>query len=860
MVSLSTSLVERDGDLRELERALADSRVSGSMVLVSGEAGFGKTSLLKEFASTLDHRFQVLYGTCDAVDAAAAFAPLYELLHALPPDLSDHVSTGAERQLVYAGMLDLIKGERIVLILEDVHWADEATLGLIRYLGRRIDGTNSLLIVSYRREELDPAHPLQLVIADAGASATRIELSPLTVDGVRQLAEGTDVAVDALHAATLGNPFFVDQVLRHPEAAVPHSVGDAVLASARQLPAEAMELLELVAISPEGLDIDIVTGLISDAEEYIDLASQRRLVEIQGDRVRCRHELIRISLEQAIPPARKRTLHARLLGSLEQRWIGKLETARLAHHSVQSGNGAKAIQYSLEAARDAVAAGAHRHAAVHYSNALSFKHLMDVPTLDEVLLATAREQCLLNDLNATSTAQERVGLLHDDRDRAAAQAWVGFFASRADDVNLALRSAEEAILSLQSFPPSEGLAVALAVQAKALMSQGRWDAAIRSAEEAMAVAQAAGVVDMYTEAAITYGTVLWLLGDQSGIDVIDRASVIAVDAQCHEPAARALNNPGVLLLWEMRLPEARVRLEKALDYAIAKELDAWYIALLTSRAQINVMEGRFTEAAEDLERAVGHRTCSSTQCEGVIARATLFGRRGDSDTEYAVHDALVMTDAIGMYSEHVLATSLALEAAWLGLVDRREALGRYEAVKRLAPFADDPWARARVGFWAIRLGADPPAGPLPGPVGLESEGDLVAAAGMWEKMGFPVEAAITRAAVGDAPLEATFTQLDAIGADGVAAALRRHLREQGVRGVPRGERRSTRENPAGLTRRQAEVLTLLAEGMTNAAIAQHLFISEKTASHHVSAILRKLGVDNRGQAIAWAVSTGRALN
>jgi DNA-binding NarL/FixJ family response regulator len=131
---------------------------------------------------------------------------------------------------------------------------------------------------------------------------------------------------------------------------------------------------------------------------------------------------------------------------------------------------------------------------------------------------------------------------------------------------------------------------------------------------------------------------------------------------------------------------------------------------------------------------------------------------------------------------------------------------------------------------------------------------------MWEKMGFPVEAAITRAAVGDAPLEATFTQLDAIGADGVAAALRRHLREQGVRGVPRGERRSTRENPAGLTRRQAEVLTLLAEGMTNAAIAQHLFISEKTASHHVSAILRKLGVDNRGQAIAWAVSTGRALN
>ena len=857
MVQLSTSLVEREGDRSRLQQAAAELGVSGSLVLVSGEAGFGKTSLLKEFVATLDHRFDVLYGTCDAMDAPAAFAPLYELFHAFPPDLIEHVRDGSERQLVYAGILKLISDERTVLVLEDVHWADEATVGLIRYLGRRIGATRSLLVVSYRLEELDSVHPLRLVIADVAAFATRIELLPLSVEGVRRLAMGTHAAVDALHAATLGNPFFVDQVLRHSDESVPQSVGEAVLASAHQLPEEAMELLEMVAISPEGLDFDIVTGLISNPDNYLDLACQRRLLEIRGDRVRCRHELIRMSLEQAIPPARSRRLHARILGSLEQQSLDKLEITRLAHHSVKSGSGAKAIRYSLQAAEDAVAAGAHRQAAVHYSNALAFKHLMDVSTLDAVLLATAREQCLLNDLAATDTAQERLELQANDRDRAAAQAWVGFFASRADDLDLAIRSADDAILALQSLPPSEGLAVALSVRAKAYVAQGNWEAAIKSAQEAMTVAEATGTVDMYAEAAITYGTVLWQLGEPSWIDVIERASEIAIDANRHEPGAHALNNAGVLMLWELRLPEARGRLNKALDYAIANELDAWYIALLTSRAQINVMEGRYPEAAEDLARAVGPRTCSSTQCEGVITRSLLLGRSGENGAQRALQDALRMTDEIGMYLEHVLATSLAMEAAWLGLLDPGEALARYEAVSRMSPLADDAWARVRLGFWAIRLGAEPPAGPLPGPIGHELEGDVSAAGRMWEKMGFPVEAALTKALALDVPLDAIFAELASIGALGVAAALRRHLREQGVRGIPRGERRSTAENVAGLTSRQAEVLGLLTKGMTNAAIAQQLFISEKTASHHVSAILRKLGVDNRGQAIAQAMASER---
>ena len=856
MVRTPSSLIERDGDLRVLEQSAADLGASGSVVLVSGEAGFGKTSLLKEFAVGLDHRFRVLYGTCDPIDGPAAFAPLYELIDALPPDLSDHIRNGAEPVLIYAGVLDLMKGDHIVLILEDVQWADESTLGLIRYLGRRIDSTSSLLVVSYRGEELGPAHPLHSVIADAAAQATRIELAPLTLEGVRLLATGSDVAVEALHAATRGNPFFVDQVLKQPDVAVPDTVGEAVLANAGRLPGEAMEMLRLIAISPDGLDYEIVTELISGPEDHVDLAIQRRLLELQGNRLRCRHELIRISLEQAIPQAHKQALHARLIPPLEQRATSRPDTARLAHHSVHSGDGAKAIRYSLEAAADALAAGSHGQAALHYANALSFKHLMDESTLDEVLLSTAREQSLLSD--ATRTAEERLTLVHGEPEWAAARAWVAYFASRADDIGLAHQSADEAIRALHPFPPSEALGRALSVRASVLMAQGSWGAALGSAAEAMAIAKAAAATEVHTEAAITYGTLLWLLGDGSGRDIIDRAGGVAFDANFHWSAVRALNNLGVLPAWEMVLPEARRRFDEALAYAVAKELDTWHLALRISRAHVSMMEGRFDEAMEDLEYPVDSRLCASSQCEGMIVRAALLGRRGDAGAARALREAIEMTDAIGMYLENVLTTALALEGAWLGLIDTGEALERYSALNRMVALADDPWGRVRVGFWALRLGVDPPAGPLPGPVGLERDGDIASAANLWEKMGFPVEAALTRAASPDALLESVFAELSTIGAYGVAVALRRRLRAEGVRGVPRGIRRSTAEDPDGLTHRQAEVLTLLAEGMTNAAIAQRLFISEKTASHHVSAILKKLGVESRAQAIVRAVTTARA--
>ncbi len=232
MVISSGSLIERQPQLQTLEAAVVSSTHSGAVVLISGEAGFGKTSLIETFTRSLDHRYQILTAACEPIGIPAAFAPLFDLLDDLPDELRHDIRSGMGRPAVYSGMLDLIKNERVVLVFEDMHWADEATLGLVRYLGRRIASTNSTLLITYRSEEVDLSHPLRLVIADLGSSAERIDLPALSPAGVAEMARGLDVDPDDIYETTLGNPFFVEEVIRHPGHKVPPTVANAVLASA----------------------------------------------------------------------------------------------------------------------------------------------------------------------------------------------------------------------------------------------------------------------------------------------------------------------------------------------------------------------------------------------------------------------------------------------------------------------------------------------------------------------------------------------------------------------------------------------------------------------------------------------------
>ena len=849
------SLVEREEQLASLfELADADA---GSAVLLSGEAGFGKTSLLRAFLDGLDHRHRILEAACEPVGIPTAFSPLFDLLDDLPSELCDEIRTGSGRTAVYAGMLDLLKGDRIVLVVEDVHWADEATLGLIRYLGRRIAPTKSLLICTYRPEDLDLAHPMHLVVADLGPTATRIDLPALTPSGVEAMTRGLDVDPKRVHAATLGNPFLVDEVIRHPDSKLPSNISNAVLARAANFSSDALQSLYSVALSPDGVSLDILLALDSAAGSYVDLAVQRRLLVSSDGIVTCRHDLIRHSLEAAVPPALRRELHRRLLEQLEMDADEHPDLSRLAYHSLGAQDDVKSVNYSLQAAESSARGGAHRQAAHHYANALLFRGRMPVGQLRDTLLAAAHEHCLVNAAaEACGYAQELVEISESRIETAAARARLSYYMSRDNDLEATHKTAGLAIEVLEDEPPSEEFALALASRAWVAMVEGRHPEAIEDGHRAIAAARAAGSARVEVHAATTVGTTLIQLGDVTGLAIIEDAVSFGLDHGVDEETARAISNTGRSHLWLFDLPRAREQFEKLVEFTTARELDAWYISSVAALAEIDVANGRWEDADHELAMVLGQTTCRQTEVGTLMNAATFDILRGTPGAELMVESAL--DRARGSDYDMVRGSGiLALQAVWTGVMEWSEAMPFLEEIQRLPGWADDDWGRAMVGFWAMRTGIDPPDADLAGAAGLEQTGEFAEAAAAWDRAGHSMEAAICRALVPEADLDQIFSSLSSMGAHGVARGLRHELQRRGVKSVPRGERKSTSANPAGLTARQAEVLSLMQAGLSNAAIAETLFISEKTAGHHVSAILTKLNVSSRLQAVAVTTGKGR---
>lgn len=825
-------------------------------MLLSGEAGFGKTSLVHLGLATLDHKWRVLVAASEPLDVPSAFSPLYDLIAELPPDLQHDIRSGTGRMPVYLGMLDLVKNDKVVLVLEDVHWADEATLGLVRYLGKRIAATQSVLIVTFRSEEINVSPPLRLLVADLGPLAIRIELPALTVSGVAELARGTGLDPRHVHEATLGNPFFVDEVLMHPNVALPPTIQFAVLASAAQLPDDALEFVNTVALSPDGVPLADIAELGDPTGSHCDLAFSRRLVASARGQISCRHELIRKSLVEALPPATKRRLHEKLLAHLEGTAPDSRDVARLAYHAIGAGNGEKAARYSLIAGEDAAAGGAHRQAAFHFANALEFADVIATSTLEDALLSAAREHNYINAFEtAVDLSRRRVKFAASPVEEARCRAWVAFFESRSGNLDPAVEEAEAALEVLRRLDDSVELALALAVLAHVSFLSGDVRKAMSVAEEALSVARSCDSVDIEIYASTTMGTARYHLGEFDGIAQVEAAARRGIEAGAGEFGAKALNNLGFLAKRAWQMGDARKWLQELQEYSTAHELDAWYIAAVTTSAGIAVDMGLWADADAYLETVAGQRTCVSTEVEMLNISATLRTRRADPGAAEMVEALLDRAETYDEVWTRIEACVMAMEAAWTGIIPADKVVAMYQDLIDLVPDGDH-LDRAMLAFWALRLGWEPPQGEITGPTALEIAGLPGDATAEWERCGFRIQASICRALSPESDLDAVFSDLASMGAHGVARGLRRELQRRGMKRVPRGERSSTRENPTGLTVREAEVLSLLAGGLSNVAIAERLFITRKTASHHVSSILLKLNVSSRGQASALAVANG----
>ena len=325
---LGSEFLEREPALKGLREAFAEAREGrGGVVLVPGEAGVGKTLVLRRFCEEVGSSARVLWGDCDALFTPRPLGPFADIARVTADErFLELVDSHAKPHAVAGWLLeDLASAGPSVVVLEDVHWADEATLDVLRIVGRRIESVPAVLVVSYRDDELDRSHPLRSVLGELPSSGAvrRLPVSCLSREAVSALAEAAGVDLDDLYERTGGNPFFVTEVLGAGVTDVPDTIRDAVLARTARLDHPARALLDAVAIFPRQAELWLLEAVAPAAVNQVEACLRTGVLRSGQDWIAFRHELARLVVEESIAPDQARALHRAALFALAETTFGQ---------------------------------------------------------------------------------------------------------------------------------------------------------------------------------------------------------------------------------------------------------------------------------------------------------------------------------------------------------------------------------------------------------------------------------------------------------------------------------------------------------------------------------------------------------
>jgi DNA-binding CsgD family transcriptional regulator/tetratricopeptide (TPR) repeat protein len=848
-------LLERDRCLAELTEWLhAATERGGCIALVAGEAGIGKTALVQEFSKS-QRETRVLWGACDALFTPRPLGPLHDIARQTKGALLTAVNSGATRDEIFTAALDELERESALVVFEDMHWADEASLDLLKYLGRRIHRTHAMLVVTYRDDEVTPRHPLRYVIGDLPrASVRRMPLSPLSESAVAQLASRAERSSKGLYALTGGNPLFVSEVLAVAADIVPATVRDAVLARAARISPAAREIAELVSVVPGKAEIWLLQRAVVLDEAGMEGCLSIGMVLEEDGSLGYRHELVRRAIESSLSQPRQQLLHQKVLAVLQAR--PNIPAARLAYHADGARNTAEVLRFAPIAASQAASVGAHREAASHYQIALRYADGL-APDERARLMEELSYEYYLTGQHERAIEMHRAALTiwraSGQRDKEGnSMRWLSRLSWFAGHRAEATQYCIDAVTTLSSLPPSAELAMAYCGRADLEMEDHEEGAAIEWAQRAITLVEPWARPDILSHALATLGSVRLIGGDIEGWADLDRSLQLALSADLQEEVARTYTHLAAMAVSRRHYERASGYLHQGMSYCEERDMDSWWLYMLAYRARTRFEQGDWLDAGEDVQAVLRHpRTTPITRIPSLRILGHLRVRRGDPDARSPLEEARALGGPAPELQRIGTLAAISAEAAWLS-GDREGVVREAQPVYELLLHRKDPRMKGELAAWLWRVEAlDEPPSDIPEPYALEISRDWRGAARTWKELGCPYEQALVLGWYGTEPEQReAFEILDRMGATPAMQALRRQMRAGGVRAVPRGPRASTRGNAHGLTQREAEILLLLSSGLRNAAIARRLFVSTKTVDHHVSTILAKLGVPSRAEAVA----------
>jgi DNA-binding CsgD family transcriptional regulator len=859
-------LIERSGYLEALHTQLHQTaRGEGFIFFLIGEAGIGKTSLVNAFVHEAEENCQVYTGTCDSLFTPRPLAPLYDIAWQIGQGLPELLQSTSDKTTLFAAFLQKLTstGSPVILIFEDIHWADEVTLDFIKFFARRITRSKCLFILTFRDNEISENEALRNVLADLSPDAMqKITLPPLSRQAVKNMAAAKGYSGEDVYNISGGVPFYVNEILASYSPGIPRNIKDAVLAVYQRCVGLKKELWEFLSVAPYGIGIHLLEKISPHYGLSLDQCLNHGILLTDNDNIRFKHELYRRTVEEHVSPLKRIELNRKMLDLLLQHHEGSCPEL-IVHHAKNANAYEMVMKYAPMAAKEAAQVGAHIEASKLYLTAIEYAPRGNAEELVDLYEQYAYECYLTNQVKEAIIYQQKALRVWKEKNetektgnslRILSRLW-WFEANRRESEKLG----HEALTVLENEPASAIKAMAYSNMSQLKMLSDEHEDSIYWGEIAINMARELGNNEILVHALCNVGTVKMRQSDtrQEGENTLRQSLDIALKNEYSEHVGHIYINLGSNAVLMKDYVAASRCFDAGIAYCEERDLDSWSKYIHAWKARMLMETGKWNEAEELCLRLVQKASYSAVIKMGafiVLGKIKLCAGQPDA-LEY-LEKAKALAFPAGEIQRIAPAMVALLEYEWhtgQAVIAEKELATAIQVIKE----TDNRWHYSEFAFWLEKTrGIIIHENDLYTPYQLETDGDYRQAAAYWEKLGCPYEEAHALFNGNDEDKRTALSILTALGATATHEKLKQEMRTAGIRNIPRGIRDTTRANPAQLTTRQVDVLKLLHAGLQNKEIAGRLFISAKTVDHHISAILFKLEVNSRTKAVSEGVRLG----
>ena len=861
---MNTELIERAGFLSSLQVKFETVvEGEGHCVLLSGEAGIGKTSLIKAFCQEKRNECKIFHGTCDALFTPRPLAPIYDIILQIR---GDNNLDATNSSVLFSQLFHEIENQQrtTLVVIEDIHWADEATLDFIKFFARRISRLHCLLILTYRDNEILDNHPLRNVLGQLPPdSFTRLQLSPLSREAVEKMAEERGYRGEDVFIISGGNPFYVTEILASYSPGVPDNIKDSIISVYNNQGRGTKNAWEICSIIPEGLEIDRFAKIKSDWDQGVDHCFALKIIIVKNNKVIFKHELYRRTIEASLSPFKRIALNKKILDLFLDSFEGKGEIERIVHYAKNANENMLVVKYAPIAARQAASVGAHIEASKLFLTAIEYSDGDDVDQMVDLYESYAYECYLTNQIKDAIIYQGKALKIWQSKNeieqagnslRFLSRLW-WFDGNRQE----AEKYAKQAIEILVSRPPSKATAMAYSNMSQLKMLSDDTADCVEWGNKAIEIANELKDDEILCHALNNIGSVLWKIksSEEKGKEMLYKSLEIALKNSFHEHAARSYSNIVSNYLFFKEYELASQVLEDGISYCEERNLDSSKNYKVYLKAKIFLETGEWQHAISIAENLLANPSqLGSVKIAALAVLATIKLRKGAEDTLVYLNEAKRLAMKTKEHHRIIPVMIAELEYEWLTgktRITEEELNLSIELIQKV----HNKILNSEFAFWLEKarkkeLGLSE----LYEPYQLLKEGKIKLAAEFWEMKGCPFEKAFALFAGNEDDMKNALLTFQQMGAASVYEKIKMEMRAGGIKKIPRGLRGSTKSNPAQLTNRELDVLHLLHKGIQNKEIAGALFISPKTADHHISNILFKLDVKSRSKAVTEAVRLG----